>query len=90
LPDADILQKAHSEKRVLLTHDLDLGELIAASGSRLPSVVIFRLRNMQPERVSHHLQAVISQHRQAMEQGSIISVTEGQTRVRMLPISLDG
>ncbi|HEY57982.1 MAG TPA: DUF5615 family PIN-like protein, partial [Anaerolineae bacterium] len=34
---------------VLLTHDLDFGELVAASGARLPSVVVFRLRNMRPQ-----------------------------------------
>lgn len=48
LPDSEILRKARDEMRILLTHDLDFGELVAASGDRLPSVVIFRLRNMQP------------------------------------------
>ncbi len=44
MPDSDILKKAGNENRVLLTHDLDFGELVAASGTVLPSVVIFRLR----------------------------------------------
>jgi len=43
--DSSILEKARNEQRVLLTHDLDFGELIAAGGTKLPSVVIFRLRN---------------------------------------------
>jgi hypothetical protein len=29
--------------------------LVAASGARLPSVVVFRLRNMRPDRVNHYL-----------------------------------
>jgi len=87
LPDAAILEKVREEGRVLLTHDLDFGELMAASGARLPSVVVFRLRNMRPERVNHYLRGIISQHGESLEQGAIISVTEGQIRVRSLPIS---
>jgi predicted nuclease of predicted toxin-antitoxin system len=86
LPDSDILEKAQEEQRVLLTHDLDFGELIAASGAKLPSTIIFRLRVMRPERVNHHLQSIISQHRDSLELGVVVSVTEGQIRVRHLPI----
>jgi predicted nuclease of predicted toxin-antitoxin system len=39
LPDSAILAKAREEARILLTHDLDFGELIAASGACLPSVM---------------------------------------------------
>ena len=49
MEDADILSKAHEEGRVLLSLDLDFGELLAASGEQYPSVIIFRLRNMRPE-----------------------------------------
>ena len=86
LPDSAILDKARSEGRILLTHDLDFGELLAASGTRLPSVIIFRLRNMHPERVNRYLRVIISQHRALLEQGAIISVAEGQIRVRPLPL----
>jgi predicted nuclease of predicted toxin-antitoxin system len=67
LPDADILEKARSEERVLLTHDLDFGELIAVSKAKLPSVIIFRLRNMHPERVNRCLHEIISQHGEILE-----------------------
>jgi predicted nuclease of predicted toxin-antitoxin system len=88
LQDPDILEKARDEGRVLLTHDLDFGELVAASGARLPSVVLFRLRNMRPDRVNHYLQSMISQYGDLLEQGAFISLTEGQTRVRTLPIGM--
>lgn len=42
LPDSDILRKARQERRVLLTHDLDFGELVAVSGTKLPSVITLR------------------------------------------------
>ena len=86
LQDPLILQKARDEGRILLTHDLDFGELIAASGARLPTIVVFRLRNMGPERVNRYLDGILNQQGEALKQGAIISVTEGQIRVRLLPI----
>ena len=86
LEDPAILAKAQEEDRILLTHDLDFGELIAMSGARLPSIVVFRLRNMRPEMVSRYLQGIIDQHGESLEKGAIISVTEGQVRVRLLPL----
>lgn len=55
LYDPAILEKSRNEERILLTHDLDFGELMSASGAELPSVIIFRLRNMRPERVGKSL-----------------------------------
>ena len=86
LPDSTILEKARNEKRILLTNDLDFGELVAASEARLPSVIIFRLRNMRPDAVNRYLRSIILQHQGILEQGVVISVTEGQIRVRSLPI----
>ena len=86
MDDPAILEKARDETRVLLTHDLDFGELIAASGAKLPSIVVSRLRNMRPENVNRHLNGIIGQHGESLEQGAIISVTEGQVRVRLLPV----
>ena len=89
LQDAAILDKARIEGRVLLTHDLDFGELVAASGARLPSVVIFRLRNMHPDRVNRYLHRIITDHHDSLRQGAIISVTEAKIRVRPLPLRAD-
>ena len=86
LPDRDIVAKARQEGCILLVHDLGFGELIAASGATLPSVITFRLRNMHPDRVNGTLQPILSQHGDALERGAILSVTEGQVRVRSLPL----
>ncbi len=86
MPDADILEKAKREGRVLLTHDLDFGGLMAASGANLPSVVIFRLRNMRPESVNRYLDEVVTLHQEALEKGAIVSVLETQIRLRTLPL----
>jgi predicted nuclease of predicted toxin-antitoxin system len=86
LSDSEILKKARDEGCVLLTHDLDFGDLLAASGAKLPSVVIFRLRNMRPEQVNRHLSSIISRYPKVLEQGAIVTITEGRARIRRLPL----
>ena len=87
LPDPGIVEKARQEGRIVLVHDLGFGELVAASGATLPSVITFRLRNMHPDRVNGALHSILSHHGAALEHGAMISVTEGQVRVRRLPLS---
>jgi predicted nuclease of predicted toxin-antitoxin system len=86
LADHEIIEKARLENRVLLAHDLDFGEIMAASNLRLPSVVIFRLHSMHPDNVRRHLNTVIADHEKSLTQGAIISVMEGRIRIRQLPI----
>jgi len=84
--DPGILRKAQDEGRVLLTHDLDFGELLAASGGDLPSVIIFRLKDMRAPNVSLYLFNLLAQQSEALEKGAICSVTEHKVRIRALPI----
>ena len=86
MPDPDILRKAREEERILLTHDLDFGELLAASGGNLPSVIIFRLKDMRAANVGLHLFNLMKQQSEALRTGSICSVTERKVRIRALPI----
>ncbi|MBL7161415.1 MAG: DUF5615 family PIN-like protein [Anaerolineales bacterium] len=86
LSDEGILEKARREQRVVLTHDLDFGDLMAASRSNQPSVIIFRLRDMRPKSVRIYLHEIIENHTDLLDRGMIASVTEGHIRVRRLPI----
>jgi predicted nuclease of predicted toxin-antitoxin system len=86
LEDPDVLEKARIEQRILLAHDLDFGELLAASGGHLPSVVTFRLRNMRPNNVNAYLDRVLAEHGETLSKGAIVTVTEASVRVRLLPI----
>ncbi len=86
MPDGDILAKASEEGRILLTHDLDFGELLAASGGKLPSVIIFRLKDMLADNVNFHLFQILAKQTSALEKGVVCSVTERKVRIRELPI----
>jgi len=45
LPDVQIVAKAVAESRIVLTFDLDFGDILAVARTSTPSVVILRLRN---------------------------------------------
>lgn len=87
--DREILDLARAEKRVVVAHDLDFTDLVAVSGASTPSVVIFRLRVMRPERVLARLVAVIEALATDLDAGAIVTITEALTRVLRLPVSPD-
>jgi len=86
LDDHDIIEKARAERRVILTHDLDFGRIIAVSGASIPSVITFRLGDMRPGQVNRYLTEVLTHFGKRLEAGALISVNERGIRARPLPI----
>lgn len=86
LPNGQIFAKAHQEQRVVLTFDLDFGEILAASAGQIVSVALFRLRNTRTDHVIARLQHVLSESSHELERGAIVLVEDGRHRVRKLPI----
>ena len=86
LPNGDIFRKAAAERRILLTFDLDFGEIVASTRGTEPSVVVFRLRNARAERVIARLERVVEESGDALARGAIILVGDARHRVRPLPV----
>lgn len=86
LSDERIVEKAISERRVVLTHDLDFGRIVALSRGQLPSVITFRLTDMRAGEVNRRLEDVLSRFASMLEEGALISVTDDAVRVRRLPV----
>jgi predicted nuclease of predicted toxin-antitoxin system len=86
LPNGDIFGKGFDEQRIVLTFDLDFGEIVAGSAGQLVSVILFRLHDTRTEHVIERLQTVLDQSSAELLAGAIIVVEEGRHRVRKLPI----
>jgi predicted nuclease of predicted toxin-antitoxin system len=84
--DESIIAKARDEGRVILTHDLDFGRIVALSRAGSPSAITFRLGDMRPSRVNHYLSQVLARFSGDLEKGALVSVNERGIRVRPLPI----
>ena len=86
LPNGEIFQKALREHRIVLTFDLDFGEIVAASGGKSVSVILFRLRNTRADFVIQRLKIVLEQTKEMLAHGAVILVEDERHRVRRLPI----
>ena len=90
LPNGEIFSKAISENRVLLTFDLDFGEIVALSKRQRTSVILFRLRNTRTAHVIDRLNVVLKESSEALKKGAVVVVEEGRHRIRYLPIGDEG
>jgi predicted nuclease of predicted toxin-antitoxin system len=84
MPNGEIFAKAASENRIVLTFDLDFGEIVALSGGRRASVILFRLHNTRTPHVMDRLKKVLKDSGEALEQGAIVVVEESRHRTRRL------
>src|SRR4030043_1593124 len=78
--DAEIVKKAQKEKRIVLTCDLDFGDIVSASGEKAPSVIILRLEDETPDNVNRRLKQVLRESSGDLKKGAIISVEETRHR----------
>ncbi|MCL2095636.1 MAG: DUF5615 family PIN-like protein [Oscillospiraceae bacterium] len=92
LADGDILKKARAEKRVLLTMDLDFARILSSlEADNLPLTVIFRLSDHRPHNIQAMLEIILPAIEQYSERGgAIFSVNDNKTRIRRLPINING
>ncbi len=86
LPNGQIFEKAIIESRVVLTHDLDFGEICAMTHGRMASVIVFRLHNPRIERLIKRLSTVLQDCIPALQDGAVVIVEEARHRIRRLPV----
>jgi predicted nuclease of predicted toxin-antitoxin system len=84
MPNGEIFEKAATENRIILTFDLDFGEIVALSGGRQVSVILFRLHNTRTPHVIDRLETVLRESGRALEEGAIVVVQESRHRTRRL------
>ena len=71
---------------VLLTHDLDFGAILAATHGRKPSVVQLRSENLSIEVIGRSVVDALYAVAADLEDGALVTIDPGRTRVRVLPL----
>ena len=84
--DHELVDYARSETRVIVTFDLDFGDLLALGVLDRPSVILLRLSDERPAEVNARLATVVAEQEAALESGALILVENVRYRVRKLPI----
>lgn len=88
MPNGEIFEKAIREDRIVITFDLDFGEIAAHTAGRRTSVILFRLKNTRTKNVIERLSSVIERFADVLVKGSIITVEDTRCRVRSFPIAI--
>jgi predicted nuclease of predicted toxin-antitoxin system len=84
--DAELVDRARTDSSVVVTFDLDFGDILALGVLHKPSVIICRLADERADSVNRHLATVLDERLADLESGALILVEDTRYRVRRLPI----
>jgi predicted nuclease of predicted toxin-antitoxin system len=85
-PDREILRYARMQQSVVITRDLDLGDILAATGADGPSVVLSRGGSSISKKWMERVLEVLDGFQTPLSEGALLSVDESRARVRILPL----
>lgn len=74
---------------VVLTHDLDFSSILAATHGAKPSVVQIRAVDVNPDVIGNKVISALRQVQVELEEGALLTIDTGRTRIRLLPLLLD-
>jgi predicted nuclease of predicted toxin-antitoxin system len=89
LPNGQIFAKAIAEGRIVVTHDLDFGEISALTHGKKAGVIVFRLHDPRLARLTERLVAVLADCIPALQAGAVVIVEDARHRVRNLPAGVE-
>jgi predicted nuclease of predicted toxin-antitoxin system len=69
IPNGEIFAKAISENRIIITFDLDFGEIVALSKKEKASIILFRLHNTRTSHLINRLSTVLEDSVGALKEG---------------------
>ena len=71
--------------RVVITADLDFGDLLSLTGATGPSVVLLRAREAKPSTSAAALLTALDECDEVLKRGALVVVDRHRLRIRVLP-----
>ena len=84
--DVTILAWASEHGRVLVTHDLDFGAVLADTEASGPSVIQIRVQDLLAPETAETIASAIDVASPAIQRGAIVTIHEDRSRIRILPL----
>lgn len=85
--DTEIFKFVKDHDYIIFTHDLDFGNILAASGADFPSVIQIRVLDTTPDNLSGIVLKTLKKYRHHLEKGALITVDLKKSRATILPIA---
>jgi predicted nuclease of predicted toxin-antitoxin system len=89
LPDRDVFARAAADDRVVITFDLDFGDLAGAVAGAGPGVVLLRLRSPRQAHLRERVRVALALTENALASGAVVLVEDARIRVRTLRSATD-
>ncbi|MBD2113122.1 MULTISPECIES: DUF5615 family PIN-like protein [Cyanophyceae] len=84
--DAEILEFARVDGRIVVTQDLDFSMLVALSKQSQPSLITLRLSSAKPDVVTQKLLEVLPTLESELTEGVAVTINDDTVRIRKLPM----
>ena len=85
LPDDAIFALARAENRIVVTFDLDFGEIAGMARHGGPGVVLLRLRSIRAAHIMARLDVALMRAGAALEIGAVVLLEDARIRIRARP-----
>jgi len=85
--DREIIHEASLNGQIVVTLDADFHALLALSHAEKPSVLGIRVEGLKADDISLLVQYVLDKCEKELDNGAVVSVSETQVRLRLLPLS---
>jgi predicted nuclease of predicted toxin-antitoxin system len=85
VPDTDLFARASAEQRILVTFDLDFGDIAGSSGEGATGVVLLRLRSPRRAVMIERIITALRVSADALARGAVVLVEDARIRIRELP-----
>jgi len=84
--DTEIMAYALRHGLIVLTHDLDFGDILAATGGAGPSVVQIRAEDVRVATIARQVVRALETCSTAVADGALLSADVDRARLRLLPL----
>lgn len=85
-PDSEIMAYAKAKGWIILTHDLDFGAILAATGGDAPSVVQVRADDVSIDAIGEIIVAGLKAAADMLVKGALVTIAPSRMRVTILPM----
>jgi predicted nuclease of predicted toxin-antitoxin system len=85
LPDREVFSRAAEDRRIVVTFDLDFGEIVGLAAATGPAIMLLRLRLARQNYLRERVRTAIAEAAEALGTAAVVVVEDTRLRIRRMP-----